>query len=58
MAAGDVPYREFPLVYPPGTFLIQAGLIRVFGSHYFLHPLYAALVSGRPAAWCSPSSGS
>lgn len=46
IAAGDAAYRRFPLMYPPGTFYIQAAIIRLFGSHYLLHGLYAAAVSG------------
>ncbi len=46
MAAGDVPYRDFVMPFPPGTFLIQAALIRIFGSHFALHVAYAALISG------------
>jgi hypothetical protein len=42
---GEVPYKDFFLAYPPGTFLIQAFLIKVFGTT--LHPqiVYCSLIS-------------
>lgn len=46
VALGQVPYRDFPLVHPPLTFLIQAGILRVFGRHYTLVIGYAALAGG------------
>src|SRR5438876_8086593 len=46
IAAGDVPYRDFPIPYAPLTFLIQAAIIRIFGRHYALHIAYAAIVAG------------
>ncbi len=46
IALGQVPYREFPLVHPPLTFLIQALLMRTFGRHYLIQILYAALSGG------------
>jgi hypothetical protein len=46
IAAGDIPYRDFPLLHPPGTFLVQAGLIKLFGPHYLVTIGYAALLSG------------
>lgn len=33
IAAGDVPYRDFPLIQPPLVFVIQALLIKLLGPH-------------------------
>ncbi len=46
IALGQVPYRDFPLVHPPLTFLIQAALMRVAGRAYWIQIAYAALVGG------------
>src|SRR5579862_9288222 len=46
IALGQMPYRDFPLVHPPGTFLIQAGLMRVFGRVAWVPICYAAVVGG------------
>jgi hypothetical protein len=46
VALGQIPYRDFPLVHPPLTFLIQAALMRVAGRHYELHVVYAAIIGG------------
>jgi type IV secretory pathway VirB3-like protein len=46
IAAGDVPYRDFPFPYAPLTFLVQAAIIRVFGRVYWHHVAYAALACG------------
>ncbi len=46
VAFGQMPYRDFPLVHPPLTFLIQAAIMRVAGRHYELHAVYAATVGG------------
>src|SRR5712691_369904 len=46
IAAGDVPYRDFPFPYAPLTFLVQAAIIRLFGRHYALHVAYAAAAAG------------
>ena len=45
-AHGQVPYRDFPFVHPPLTFLIQAAIIRFTGRVFFHHVLYAAVVGG------------
>jgi hypothetical protein len=41
-----MPYRDFPLAHAPLTFLIQAGLIRLGGRHFFLQMAWAALAGG------------
>jgi acyl dehydratase len=46
MALGQMPYRDFPFVHPPVTFLIQAAIMRVTGRVFFHHVLYAAVVGG------------
>ena len=46
IALGQMPYRDFPLVHAPLTFLIQAGLIRVAGRRYLLSVAYAAVSGG------------
>jgi hypothetical protein len=46
IALGQIPYRDFPLVHSPLTFLIQAAIMRFTGRVFFHHVLYAAIVSG------------
>jgi len=46
ISLGQMPYRDFPLVHPPLTFLIQAVLMRFAGRVYPLQIAYAALVGG------------
>ncbi len=46
IAGGQVPYRDFPLVQAPLSFLLQAAIIRFTGRVYFHHVLYVALVGG------------
>ena len=46
IAAGEVPYLQFPLVLAPFVFLTQALLIKAFGSHFFVQIAYATLVGG------------
>ncbi len=46
MALGQMPYRDFPLVHPPLTFLIQAGIMHLAGRHYGLVIAYAAGMGG------------
>jgi hypothetical protein len=46
ISLGEVPYRDFPLAHAPGTFLIQAALIRLTGRVFFHHVLYCALIGG------------
>ena len=43
IAAGDIPYRDFPFPYAPLTFLGQALLIRLTGRVAWHHVAYAAL---------------
>ncbi|MDE3105116.1 MAG: hypothetical protein KGK08_08055 [Acidobacteriota bacterium] len=46
MALGQVPYRDFPFVHAPITFLTQALLVRLFGRVYWHHIAYAAIAGG------------
>ena len=46
IAAGDVPYAQFPLAQAPLTFLVQAVLIRLFGPHFVVQIAYATVVGG------------
>ena len=46
IALGQMPYRDFPLVHSPLTFLIQAAIMRLTGRGFFHHVLYAALING------------
>ncbi len=46
IAAGQMPYRDFPFVHPPLTFLVQAAIIRFTGCVFFHHVIYAAVVGG------------
>ncbi len=46
IALGDIPYRDFPLVHAPLTFLMQAAILRLAGRHYLLPVAYAAMVGG------------
>jgi len=53
IALGQMPYRDFPFVHPPLTFLIQAAIIRLTGRVFFHHILYAAVMGalGTVLAW-------
>jgi len=46
IAAGQVPYRQFPFAHSPLTFLLQAAMIRLTGRVYFHHVVYVALIGG------------
>jgi hypothetical protein len=46
IAAGQIPYRDFPFAHAPLTFLIQAAIIRVAGRVFFHHVVYTVLVGG------------
>ena len=45
IARGEIPYRDYPLAWPPGTFFVQAVLISVFGRSYAVHVTYCALLN-------------
>jgi len=44
ISMGDIPYRDFPLPYPPLTFVIQAFLIKLFGPQYIVSVAYAVML--------------
>ena len=46
ISLGQIPYRDFPFPYAPGTFLMQALLIKLTGRVFFHHVLYCALIGG------------
>ncbi|HYJ91225.1 MAG TPA: hypothetical protein VEV84_07955 [Pyrinomonadaceae bacterium] len=46
MSLGDRPYVDFPFPYAPLTFLIQARVIRLWGTVYWHHIAYVAIVGG------------
>ena len=46
ISLGDVPYRDFPLPFPPLTFLTQAALMKIIGRVLFHHVIYCAVVGG------------
>jgi hypothetical protein len=46
IAAGDVPYAQFPLAQAPLEFVIHALLIKAFGPHFFVQIAYAAILGG------------
>ena len=46
IAAGQMPYRDFPLPHAPLTFLTQAAIIRLTGRVFFHQVLYVALAGG------------
>jgi hypothetical protein len=43
MLQGEVPYRDFVLVLTPGTFVWQAALMKVFGTHAIIGVWWAAV---------------
>jgi len=50
IAAGDVPYADFPLAHAPLHFLWQAALIKLFGPNFLIQIAYAAVFSGMATA--------
>ena len=46
MALGQVPYRDFAQVHAPMTFVVQAVLMKIFGRHFFISWIYAAVMGG------------
>jgi hypothetical protein len=46
ISLGQLPYRDFPFPYAPGTFLVQALLIKLTGRIFFHHVIYCALIGG------------
>lgn len=52
IAQGQMPYRDFPFVHAPLTFLIQAAILRLTGRVFFHHVLYAAAAGGAGTVLC------
>jgi hypothetical protein len=46
IALGEIPYRDFPFVHAPLTFLVQAAIIKLTGRVFWHHVLYCALAGG------------
>jgi hypothetical protein len=46
IARGQMPYRDFPFVHAPLTFMIQAALLRLAGPSIRLVQIYTALAGG------------
>jgi hypothetical protein len=46
ISLGQVPYRDFPLAYPPLSYVMQAALIKITGTVFWHHVAYAAVVGG------------
>jgi len=46
IAAGEVPYRDFPLAQAPLEFVTQAALIKLAGPHWPVQIAYASIVGG------------
>jgi len=46
ISLGDRPYADFPFPYAPLTFLIQSWIIRLWGTVYWHHIAYVAVVAG------------
>ena len=46
IAAGDVPYAQFPLAQAPLEFLVQALLIKIGGPHFAVQIMYATILGG------------
>ena len=46
MSLGDRPYIDFPFPYAPLTFLIQSWIITFWGTVYWHHIAYAAIIAG------------
>lgn len=42
--AGEVPYRDFWAIYPPGQFYMLAGVFKVFGTSLLVSRVYDTLV--------------
>ena len=41
---GDVPYKDFWAIYPPGQFYILAGIIKLFGANLLYARIYDTLI--------------
>jgi hypothetical protein len=46
ISLGDRPYADFPFPYAPLTFLIQSWIIKLWGTVYWHHIAYAAIIAG------------
>lgn len=46
ISLGQIPYRDFPFVHAPLTFLIQAAIIKFTARVFWHHTLYCAVAGG------------
>jgi hypothetical protein len=46
MSLGDRPYADFPFPYAPLMFLIQSWIIKLWGTVYWHHIAYVAIIGG------------
>jgi hypothetical protein len=52
LLAGEVPLRDFWTLYPPGVFLLFAGVFRVFGATLFVERTASVLLAAGLVAVC------
>ena len=45
ISLGQRPYKDFFFLYPPGTFLIQALIIKFFGTTLYPQIIYCSVIS-------------
>jgi hypothetical protein len=45
LTLGQVPYRDFPFVHAPLTFVVQSVILRLAGRAYWHHAVYTALAA-------------
>lgn len=45
ISLGQMPYKDFFFLYPPGTFLIQALIIKFFGTTLYPQIIYCSVIS-------------
>jgi hypothetical protein len=50
IAAGDIPYAQFPLAQAPLEFVVQGLLIKAFGPHFWVQIAYATILGGLATA--------
>src|SRR5713226_5222639 len=46
LSLGEIPYRDFPFVHAPLTFLVQAALIKLTGRVFWHTTAYCAMAGG------------
>ena len=51
---GDVPYKDFWAIYPPGQFYILAGIIKLFGPNLLIARIFDTLIRFLMVDWRLP----